>query len=206
VALTEPFDILPDWPGWITEFELLYRQEQSRTAAGRTIVKDFGSPLWRMTAVSRSLSPNELDYWRARLEAMDGGLTTFKAYPLSRCRPILHPGSAALPAGTLHTIGGNRKSVRIDDLDGITLSIGDLICIDGRDLHRVVEGAATVTGLTPLFEVRPHLWADVVTGVAVSINRPFCLMSIVPGSITSSADAQTGRGSISFQAIEARDE
>lgn len=206
MSLVPPFDILPDWPGWVTEFEPLYRQEQSRTAAGRTIVKDFGSAIWRMTALSKTLSPNRLDYWRARLDAMDGGLTTFKGYPLSRCRPILHPGSAALPAGVLHTISGDRKSVRIDDLDGITLSVGDMIGIGGRDIHRVVEGAADVGGLTPLFEVRPHIWADVVTGAAVSISRPFCIMSIVPGSITSSADPQTGRGTISFQAIEARDE
>ena len=39
----------------------------------------------------------------------------------------------------------------------------------------------------------------------VSVYRPFCLMAIVPGSISSQADPQTGRGTVSFQAIEARD-
>lgn len=205
MTITYPLDLLADWPGWTPEFDLLWRQEQSRLSSGRTIVKDFGSPIWRMTAASKTLSPNWLDHWRARLDAMEGGQKTFKGYPLSRCRPILHPGSAVLPAGTLHTIGGDRKSVRIDDLDGIALSVGDMISIGARDLHRVMEGATAAAGLTPSFEVRPHIWADVETGAAVSIDRPFCLMSIVPGSITSSADPQTGRGTVSFQAIEARD-
>ena len=205
MTLTYPQDPLADFPGWTPEFDLQWRQEQSRQADGRTIGKDFGSPIWRMTAVSKVLSANWLDHWRHSFDAPEGGQKTFKGYPLSRCRPILHPGAAALPAGVLHTIAVDRKTVRVSGLTGIKLSVGDMISIGGRDLHRVMEAATAVAGLTPLFEVRPHIWGDVVTTTAVSISRPFCLMSIVPGSVASSADPQTGRGTISFQAMEARD-
>lgn len=202
MAIAYPLDLLANWPGWSTEFDMMYRQEQSRQANGRTIVKDMGSPLWRASYQSRSLKPNELDSWRARLAALENGLQTFKGYALSRCRPILHPGADVLPTGEIHTIDANRKAIRVDDLVGITLSVGDMIQIGSKDLHQVVEPAAGT--LTDLFEVRPHIWPGVVTGAVVSLTKPTCIMAIVPGSVSSPADAATGRGTISFQAVEAR--
>lgn len=201
MALTYPLDLLAGFPGWTTQFEPLFRQELSRQANGRTRSKDLGSPLWMGAWQSRSLSPNELDYWRARLEAMEGGIKEFLGYSLSRCRPIAHPGNAALPIGTLSTIA-DRKTIRVDGLTGITLSVGDLIRIGTRNVHRVQEPA---TGpLTALFEVRPHLWPETVTGDTVTIERPSCPMTIVAGSVSSPADPATGRGVVSFQAIESR--
>lgn len=79
-----------------------------------------------------------------------------------------------------------------------------MVQIGTKDLHQVMEAAVAVAGLTPLFEVRPHIWPGVATGAAVSISRPACIMAIVPGSISSTADMATGRGVVSFQAIEAR--
>lgn len=198
MAITYPFDLLASFPGWSTEFDLLWRQEQSRQASGRTIVKDMGSPLWRAFYQSRSLRPNELDYWRARLDAMENGLKTFFGRPLSRCRPINNPGSAALPSGTLSAIQPDRKSITIGGLTGITLRPGDMVCIRDKDLHRVVDGTGAAV------EVRPHIWPGVTTGATASVTKPHCIMAIVPGSVTSTADLSTGRGVVSFQAVEAR--
>lgn len=198
MAITYPFDLLADFPGWSTDFDLLWRQEQSRQANGRTIVKDMGSPLWRATYQSRQMRANELDKWRARLAAMENGLKTFKGYPLARCRPIAHPGSSVLPSGTIASVGSNRKTVTLSGLSAVTLQAGDMICIASKDLHQIVD----VAGGT--LEVRPHIWPGVTTGATVSISKPHCIMAIVPGSITSAADAATGRGAVSFQAIEAR--
>lgn len=203
MALTEPLDLLVDFPGWSTSYELGWRQEQSRHASGRTRVKDFGSPLWRATYQSRSLSRRELDTWRAKLDALENGLVTFKAYAMNRCRPMAHPGSSVLPVGDLDTIGDDDKSIRVSGLTGITLSVGDMIRIGTADIHRVMESAVASSGLTPLFEIRPHLWPGVNVGADVTITKPYCLMTAVPGSITASSEL-TGRGAISFQAIEAR--
>ena len=93
-------DLLASFPGWATQFELLWRQEISRASGGRTYVKDLGDPLWTATYQSRSLSINELDYWRARIDAMENGAQTFYGRSLSRCRPIKHPGSSLLVSGT----------------------------------------------------------------------------------------------------------
>lgn len=198
MSLAYPFDLLASFPGWSTEFDLLWRQEQSRQANGRTIVKDMGSPLWRATYQSRQMKPNELDYWRARLDAMENGLKTFFGRPLSRCRPINNPGSSPLPSGTLSTIQPDRKSITVGGLTGITLRPGDMVCIRDKDLHRVVDGTGAAV------EVRPHIWPGVTTGATVSISKPYCIMAIVPGSITSTADMQSGIGAVGFQAIEVR--
>lgn len=217
MSLSEPFDLLAGFPGWTTQFELLWRQEQSRDAGGRTYVKDLGSPLWTLSAQSRQLSPNELDYWRARLNAMQNGLATFRGYSMSRCYPIAYP-RGTWPTGVsfdgvsaeLLTVNDNRKAVSLAGLPvGYRVSAGDYIQIGASDLHHVMEDAVSDTdGDTAEFEIRPHLWPNVEAGdspsTTVSVKRPSCIMAIVPGSIQSSADAQIGWGSVSFQAIEAR--
>lgn len=215
MALTYPLStaFLHDFPGWTTEFDLAWRQEQSRQANGRTIVKDMGSPLWRLTAQSRSLKANEIEHWKARLHSLENGYRTFMGFPKSRCYPISYP-NGSWPTGasfdgvsaSLNAIASTRNSVRVSALPaGFKLVVGDYIQIGDSDLHQVMEDAtANGSGLTPLFEVRPLIWTGVSPSDDVSVKRPACVMSIVPGSISATADAQTGRGTISFQAIEAR--
>ncbi len=214
MALSEPFDLLPDFPGWVTKFELMERRESSRTAGGVTLQKDLGDPLWTMAAITKVLSPNKLDYWRARLDALEEGMVTFWGYPLSRTYPIAYP-KGSWPTGeafdgvsaSLSAINANRKAVRVDDLPvGFKFSVGDMISIDG-DLHRVMESAvAAVGGLTSEFEIRPHLWPNVTVGSPppkVSVYRPSCLMAIVPKTVSTDSDL-SGRGTVGFQAIEVR--
>lgn len=200
MALIEPVDLLTGFPGWSTDFSLLARQEQSRHASGRTRVKDFGLPIWRGAWASKNLKPNELDRWRAKLSYLEVSQKTFIGYHLARCRPAKHPGSGYLPTGTLHTIGEDDMSVRVNGLIGISLTAGDMLQIGGR-LYRALED---VSGpLTPLFSIEPHLWPGTATGASVVILKPACLMTIDPGSVSASADLRTGRGSVSFTATQA---
>ena len=211
MSLTAPFDILEGFPGWTTAFEPLYRQEQSRTQGGKTYVKDMGEPLWHLAAQSRQLSPNELDYWRARLAALENGLQTFYGRSMSRCYPILYP-NGSWPTGTsfdgvsasLASVNANRKAVTVSGLPAaFVFSVGDYLAI-GNDLHQVMEPAtASGAGLTPEFEVRPHIWTGVSSGT-VAVKKPSCLMTIDPGSVSSQADPQTGWGAVSFTATESR--
>ncbi len=202
MALTEPLDLLTDFPGWSTEFDLMARQEQSRHASGRTRVKDLGSPIWRASWQSKMLSANVLDMWRARIEHAMISQMRFQAWQSSRCRPILHPGASALPTGALHTIGDDDKTIRVSGLTGISLSIGDMIQIGAANLHRVLEAASG--NPTALFTIEPHVWPSTATSQAVKISKPFCLMTVDPGSLSAAADPSTGRGRISFSATEAR--
>lgn len=216
MSISYPIDLLASFPGWSTSFEPMYRQEQSRTAGGRTYVKDLGDPLWTATYQSRQLSPNELDYWRARLDAMENGLQTFIGGQMSRCYPIAYP-RGTWPTGLsfdgvamLDSVGTNRKSVSVSGLPaGYKFSVGDMIQIGAADLHRVMEPAvANGAGITAEFEVRPHIWPNVDANdspaVTVTVKKPSCVMAIAPGSIQSQADPQIGWGAVSFQAVEAR--
>lgn len=215
MALSDPLDILFSFPGWVTEFEPFVRQQQSRQQNGVTRTKSFGNELWRLTAMSKTLGPNELDEWRARLEALVSGARRFHGYSLSRVFPIAYP-KGAWPTGSsfsgytaaVHAIGGDFDTVRVKQLpSGFQLSVGDFIRIDraGRyDLHRVMEAVTASGGTTPEFGVFPALWPGVAVNDAVSVRRPSCLMTVVPGSITSTADPQTGRGTVGFQGMEAR--
>lgn len=208
MAITYPLDLLAGWPGWSTSFELLHRQEQSRSASGRTRVKDFGSPLWQATYTTRSLSPNDLDEWRARLDSMENGLQTFQGWQMSRYYPISFPrgdGLGDVSAVQIASINVNRKSITLKGAPvGFVLKPGDMLQLGPANLHRVQEAATTTGGVTSAFEIRPHLWPATAINDAVTVERPACTMAVVPGSITSTADLATGRGAVSFQAVEAR--
>lgn len=200
MALTEPLDLLTGWPGWCTSFDLHARQEQSRHASGRTRVKDFGQPLWRGAWVTRTLSANTLDALHARINHAMNSQMTFRGQKLSRCRPAAHPGTVPLPAGTLHTIGADDRTVRLAGLAGVSLSVGDMVRIGSR-LYELLEAASgNPTGLAT---IQPHLWPGAATGQPVVINHPWVVMTVDPGSLSKTVDPGTGRGSLSFTATEA---
>jgi hypothetical protein len=142
MSITYPINLLPGFPGWTSGFSLRWRQEQSTLASGRILVKDMGAPLWTLRAMSKVLSPNNLDYWRARLTSLENGLQQFWAYPTSRCYPILYP-RGVWPAGAfdgtnaaLNSINANRKAISLSALPAaFKLSVGDYLSIAG-DLHQ----------------------------------------------------------------------
>lgn len=233
MAITYPLNLLDNLPGWSTDFNLLYRQEQSRHASGRTRVKDYGTPIWTATYTTKNLSPNTLDFWRARLNSLENGLQTFRAYPKSRCWPIAHPNGlvadstnwvletgnwndagrwlTAIPwttnelvgSATVNTKNVNNKALSLKDAPFLNLRTGDYISINGN-LHQIMEDVPpSANGITIEFEVRPHLSVNIVPNDDVIFHQPFCLMTVVPDSVSASSGLN-GRGSISFSGIEAR--
>jgi len=187
------------FPGWTIRFELMYRQEQSRHASGRTRVKDFGTPIWRAGYVSYPLRPNAVDEWRARLAELENGLETFPAWPMSRCWPIKHPKGLGASNGVIASIGLDNKSFTVTwDGAPTQLSIGDYVEINGQWLHQITE---TATG--PIYSVAPHFSVGALAGQTVDISKPSVLMALVPGSV-STQTGTNGRASISFEAVEAR--
>jgi len=216
MALSTIDDILAGFPGWTTDFQLKSYDETSKTQGGDTLVKARGTPLWNLSATSRTLKPNELDYWRARLESLDEGKRPFWGYSLSRCYPIAYP-NGSWPTGssfdgvsaTIGTLGTNNKSLSLAGLpSGFVLKVGDMLSFEYTDtpryaLHRVQEAAtASSGGTTDEFEVRPFIQSGAVTTTPVRLYQPRCLMMLVPGSITSTAELQTGNGTVSFQGVQ----
>ncbi|MGR6752128.1 hypothetical protein ACU6QF_00180, partial [Aeromonas veronii] len=86
------------------------------------------------------------------------------------------------------------KSMRLASLPGgFKLSVGDMLSFQygaapSYALHRVEEDVVAPFGATPFFEVFPHFRLGAATGVTVRLRQPRCLMMIVPGSISTTAD------------------
>ncbi|WP_374833889.1 hypothetical protein [Paenochrobactrum pullorum] len=199
--VTYPIDFLVTFPGWSTDFDLKYRQELSRTAGGVTLIKNLGSPLWIATYQTRNMRPNELDQWRARLKLLEGGLQEFLGRPTSRCYPIAYPKGQGIGNTVnmkLAAFGSGRQAVAFSGVPaGYSFTVGDFIQIGTRNLHQIVAVGSEL-------EIRPHLWPETKVNDPVKIVRPSCKMIMVPETLTSTAELGTGRGSITFQAIESR--
>lgn len=214
MALAEPYDILANWPGWQTAFDPVERGDISRQKNGVTRTRLGVMPIWMMKAESTNLGPNRHDALKGLMQRLAGLQTLILGYSLTRVYPISYPngswptgGAFSGVAASLHTIGTDNHSIRVTALPaGFVLVGGDMVQIGAGDLHRVQETVtASGAGLTPLFEIYPPLWPSVATGQAVAVKRPHCLMRIVPGSVSAPMDKTTGRGSVSFEAMEARD-
>lgn len=172
-------------------FRLFERQEFSRTAGGRTIGKSLGSPLW-VTELETYPLPNAqaLDF-EARLNMLDGVIGTFYAGDLRRMRPAAYANGGFTDAGVeIHTVGENGKSLRLKGLGaGFILTRGDYLSFDygvapSRALHQVVESVvADGSGVTPLFEIRPHWRPGVAVDTPVKLNRPEGEFALNPDSL-----------------------
>lgn len=200
MPVTYPVDLLANFPGWPTEFDLKFRQEYSRTAGGITLAKDMGTPLWMATYQSKSLKPSELDFWKARMNSLEGSIQNFLGRP-GRCYPIAYPngtGIGNVSAIKVASLNVNNKSFRASGMPvGYKFSVGDYIKVS-TTLYQVVD----VTGLD--IEVRPHFAPGIAVNNAVVVVLPSVPMMVLPGSLSISADPVYGRGSISFTAIETR--
>lgn len=232
MALTFPIDLLTGFPGWSVSFEPMFREDMSRTAAGRTIERDKGTPLWRGVYRSKELSPNRVDFWRARLETLQASKGTFIGYHMGRCYPIADPGGAKI-------IAADSPSLILDFMNdfsfvgssvpfsypilsvsdgkmmtlggfppGYELSVGDQISFTistgERFLRRVVAGAtADANGIIGPIEVRYFLPFGTIVGQIATVIKPWVPMSIVPGSVGTTSGLN-GRAAISFEGMEAK--
>lgn len=185
---------LDDFPGWTTRFDLLHRLE-----IGGRFVAPLGRPLWNLSAISKSMPPNQLDEWRGRLASLSGSLGTFHGYSLSRCYPQAHPnGNWTGPfEGVVGTVTGP-KSLTVDDAPSdFVWTIGDLFEVTGSGVYRVTS----VTSGDSLTVVPPI--AGDIEGQAIVVVKPGVPMLIVPGSVTSES-GRNGWGTVSFSALEFR--
>lgn len=210
-AVTFPLDLIDTEVFWTRSFRLRVRQEVSRVSGGTTIRKEIGSPLWYAEYQSIRLLPSELDYWRSRLDLMEGGIQTFCGVNPSRCRPIAYPSKAGFfpgfnGIGNLVIINADNKRLNIGGVpNGYRASAGDLIQVGDNDLYSVVNSVtAGADGFLYEVEVRPHVWPSTAAGASVRFLRPSCIMALDPDTVDIDIEPSTGRGTVSFAAWEVR--
>lgn len=170
------------------KFQPMYRQELSRQANGVTQIKDFGTSLWTLAATSVPLFHDDALDFEAMLSSLDNGIGTFKGFDLRRRYPKAKADGEFSDTSEISTVGVNGKSMALSGLPaGMVLSRGDYLAFDvpgWRALHQIMETVtASGDGLSPNFEVRPHLMAGTVSGLGVELKQPSTVMMLVPGSI-----------------------
>lgn len=184
-------------------FEPVSRQELSRLADGRTPGKDFGPALWFATYTTEELrNDTALDY-AAMLNSLDGVINTFEAWDLRRPTPRLYPDGSAHD-GVLLSVNANNKALSLSGLlAGQVISRGDYLSFNyggNRALHRVAEAVtASGSGVTPVFEVRPHLRPGWTLSQAINLKTPRGIFTLMPGSVVPTQTRGTF-GTITFQA------
>lgn len=196
-------------PNW----QLMRNDQTSGLGSGQPLSTELASPLWTLPVQLVSMGNDEADQILAMLEMLcHPGRKFFFSNP-KREFPAADPTGTILGASTpaLHTIAANNRQVRIGGLpNGYKLSAGDMLAFDygpsgqkRRALHRATETVtASSAGLTPLFEVFPHIRAGALAGDPVYLAKPAILASIVPGSLNPGTADTVNTHGISFDIIQ----
>jgi hypothetical protein len=144
--------------------------------------------------------------FEAALNSLDGVVNIFEAGDLRARFPRSNPTGTFTDSGTLNSVNANNKALSLTGLpSGLVLSPGDYLSFSygtSRALHQVVEGAtANLAGLTPEFEVRPHIRPGFTTGSAVKLKNPNGQFTLIPNSVSSSLNTKN-TSVITFKAIQ----
>ncbi len=177
-------------PVQVVDWDLKLYQEMSIAGNGEFQTKDLAPGLWEGNVTLRPMLHTVARGWKARLNALDGMHTFYLANPLGWW-PAADPNGTiyAASAPAIGTIGGNRKELTFTGLPGgYVLSSGDFFHVayaggTRRGLFQIVTGGnASVGGITPSLEVRPHLQAGITDGMAVSFKRPSAKVKLITGT------------------------
>lgn len=163
-------------------FEPMVRQNVSRQENGSPIAVDLGEPIWVATYVTGPIE--DPVGFEAKLNSLDGMINTFYGGDLRRQYPKQYPDGNFVEVGTaIHTLGGDNKSIRIKGLPAtFQVSVGDYFSFDygtgERALHQAMEAVTAVGGVTPLFEIRPHLFPGAAVDDVVTFKKPRAIMKL----------------------------
>ncbi|MEX1181030.1 MAG: hypothetical protein WEB63_09510 [Cucumibacter sp.] len=188
LALASLADLLPiervDW-------NELRQETHSGLGTGEFLTHNLGPVLWEADVQLRPMYHVEAEQMRARVSALDGSTNAFYLYNPRMRYPQSDPTGSILGASavTVYAINANRKALRLTGLPiGYVITIGDYLAItydtSRRALLQAVEGAtADGSGITPEFEVRPHLRPGIVTTNPVTLKNPAAKVKMMPGTV-----------------------
>lgn len=172
------------------KWELKRWDQLSGLGSGDVLAAQLAPPRWAATVTLAAMYHADAAQVQALVESLDGPTNSFFLYAPQLPFPQADPDGSILGASsvTIHTVGGNNKSLRLAGLPaGYVLTIGDYLAFDygsnptRRAFHRIVETVtADGTGLSPLFEVRPHLRPGVTTTLPVTLAKPAAKVFIMP--------------------------
>lgn len=194
-------------------FTLPPTQRFSVTEGGSLLAEESTSALWQCMYETVPMLHTEAVTFEAKLRSLAGMVHGFYAYDLRRPYPAAYPDGVFSDTGTIHTLGSDNKSMRIDNLPAnFQLSVGDYLAFDygdadydvpdARALHQVMEDVtASGAGLTASFEVYPPIRDNAAVGAAVTLKTPSALFVLTPENFEPSIQ-DVMFGSVSFKGIQ----
>ena len=194
-------------------WELARFDQVSGLGSGQPLSAELASPLWRLPVRLVSMYNDEADQILAMLEMLNHpGRAFFFSNP-KREYPAFDPTGSVLGTSTptLQTLATNNRQIRVQGLPAVyRLTAGDMLAFDygpvgqkRRALHRVTETVtASSAGLTPLFEVFPHIRAGAAVGDPVMLAKPAILASVIPGSFDPGTADTVATHGISFDIMQ----
>lgn len=168
-------------------------------AGGRLGAATAGFPVWRGEwTLGRAMTMENSEAWRAFAASLRGPQRLFYGRDYGRPLPLRYPGGFAglTRAGggafdgtaSSWSVNGTRDVLTLNGLPaGFEISIGDYVMLrwttssePRRALVRAVEAAAASgAGVAP-FSIEPPLPALVPGSAVADLDRPCCLMRLIP--------------------------
>ncbi|WP_274426744.1 hypothetical protein [Chelativorans sp. YIM 93263] len=192
-------------------FRLRENQEYSGLGSGQVYGAELSAPLWTTDVRLFSAFADDAVEIQALIESLNGVLKTFYFYDPRTSHPKADPDGSILGAATpiISSVHPSNHAMRLSGLPvGYTLTRGDMLAFNYADparraLHQLNETVtASSSGVTPLFDVRPHFRPGVEAGLDVMLIKPAAKMLIVPGTLQIGVTDDFGTTAISFTALQ----
>ena len=194
-------------------WDVMRFDEHSGIGTGHDMQSEMARPKWTADVSLGSNYNNNQKQIAAVMRTLQGSQNAFMLNdPLSKY-PQSDPTGALLGGSRVqvHTVGANNRSVRLKGLPATyVLTVGDkgqIVFGSNPERNYFFEISETVTaaaGVTPLFEVFPHLPVGIAVDQTVILAKPACKMILLPGSFNPGQATGLHADGLTFKAIERR--
>jgi hypothetical protein len=214
MALTYPYglSVLADQlPIESCVFDVQRNDQVDGDAEGRVWQAQLAPPLWTADVGIVPLYHHEAKRILALLRKLHGSQESFWLYDPSSQYPHADQTGSIYGASNakVHSVGSGRQTIRIKDLpSAYELKAGDKgqIAYGSSPVRNfyfeVSEDVTASAGVTPEFEIFPHVPSAVAADDAITLIKPACKMFIMPGTLYPGEQRDVRTVGISFKAME----
>ena len=195
-----------------TRFDLIHPRAVTGLNGGEVLTAELAPAYWRGSVTLGAMPKRAAAAIQAQLMALEVPGRTFEAFKAHHIGPASDPLGVSLGAApvVLEAVRADRAALQLGGLPaGYALAPGDFLAFDygsgRRALHQLVTGgaagaASAFSGFaTPDMELVPHIRPGVSAGVAVTLLRPACWATLVPGTISTGITQHNVTTGIAFE-------
>ena len=186
--------------------------ETSQTAGAELLADAIGNRYWQGEIRLGVMQRSEARAVKALIDGVRTAGGSFMVHDITHPFPEEDPNGTVLAGLTpqISALPADQRLMRLNGVEDYTLRRGDYLGFEYLSsptrfaLHRVMDLEVTggPIGVTPEFEVVPHIEPGAVTGAAVQLGRPACKAIIVPDSVQQGRTTRFITEGMSFSFIQ----